>query len=57
MNDLIIRQANCVYCHEDDEENIIKCDNNNAKRLWLLGLILFMKGDDGFRSGAKMIEP
>ena len=52
MDDLISRQANCVYCHEDDEEYIIKCDDNNAKCLWLLSLILLIKGDDGFCSEA-----
>lgn len=49
-------QANCVYRHEDDEECIIKCDDNNAKYLWLLSLILLMKGDDGFRSEAERRE-
>ena len=40
----------CEYC---DEQEIIKCDDNNAKCLWLLSLILFMKDEDGFCSEAE----
>ena len=36
--------------HENNEEYIIRCDDNNAKCLWLLSLILLMKGDDEFCS-------
>ena len=55
MSDLISRKANCAYCHEDDEE-IIRCDDNNAKCLWLLSLILLMNGDDGFCSESERVE-
>lgn len=53
MSDAISRQTNYVYCHENDEEYIIRCDDNNAKCLWLLSLILLMKGNNGFCHYAK----
>ena len=43
----------CCYEHNSFiEQEIIKCDDNNAKCLWLLSLILLMK-DGGFCSETK----
>ena len=41
------------HCSEHNnfvEQEIIKCDDNNAKCLWLLSLILLMKDNSGFCS-------
>lgn len=46
----------CSECNSFVEQEIIGCDNNNAKCLWLLSLILLMKDDDGFCSGAERRE-